>query len=428
MSSNKRVNITIGYILNYCSIPDLVFNGSLVTNFTFLHLDSIDPNGNSGLSFFADVMFTYAIESVNNRTDILPDVHVNIARFTDCGPYNPLADLNYIGQSGGYASSKTSLDISEVYTDVIGILASEYSTTARGPGEILSQYKIPYCADSTSSLRFSNKDNYPYFWRTSIGIGTGKAIYLLLNAWKVRQAGLIFESNSDFSISYVNDVVDAFSHHDILIPSKIGIPSEYDELLVDYIYLDIVRTNARISGTEYVYILANLPLNNSGKFPHKLFRRNINNRTVLLEFDNGVIFFGSILPDPNSEESIAVANAINSAINPAISPSDLIGGNYAYDCAMMMLLGFDKLLKSLPFDAAENLGQRKLQNFMNFTLFKNLDYAGMTYNPLNLNEYGDAYMYVLNLIFIKNFLQHEVSQSIHIPSDSKSKWNNDNAE
>ncbi|KAJ3016054.1 UNVERIFIED_CONTAM: hypothetical protein HDU68_012449 [Siphonaria sp. JEL0065] len=51
-------------------------------------------------------------------------------------------------------------DIGENYPDVIGVMGTEYSSTAGSVAEALSVYKIPYCASGTglivSNLIFKN--------------------------------------------------------------------------------------------------------------------------------------------------------------------------------------------------------------------------------------------------------------------------------
>ncbi|KAI9350639.1 hypothetical protein BDR26DRAFT_914815 [Obelidium mucronatum] len=125
-------SITLGFINNYCAIVNTFTNGSLVSNMPVEY----DPNliefyGNGGYAFFNDLIMQFAVDSVNNSTLILPGVQVEVKRFTDCGEYYPDADWGYWGNSGGFASSIMSQDISLVYPEVVGIIGTEYSTTAR---------------------------------------------------------------------------------------------------------------------------------------------------------------------------------------------------------------------------------------------------------------------------------------------------------
>ncbi|KAJ3031520.1 UNVERIFIED_CONTAM: hypothetical protein HDU68_003056 [Siphonaria sp. JEL0065] len=108
------------------------FNGSYVTNFTISSNVTPTYGTDSFQSYIyvPDLAMVAAIDLVNNSTDILKDVHVNIKRFSDCGPWWPDVE-SYVGASGGFASSIMVEDIVNNHQDVIAMIGGEYSTTTK---------------------------------------------------------------------------------------------------------------------------------------------------------------------------------------------------------------------------------------------------------------------------------------------------------
>ncbi|ORY42036.1 hypothetical protein BCR33DRAFT_330268 [Rhizoclosmatium globosum] len=90
-----------------------------------------------------------------------------------------------------------------------------------------------------------------------------------------------------------------------------------------------------------------------------------------------------------------------------------------FDCVIMMLEGMNKLLRSNPNFTVDMLAKRELQQYMNYTLFQNLGYSGMTSDPMILTENGDlavpyaAYYYTGSYLNVTDGYQ---CHSIHILS------------
>ncbi|KAI8607855.1 hypothetical protein BC830DRAFT_69123 [Chytriomyces sp. MP71] len=83
------------------------------------------------------------------------------------------------------------------------------------------------------------------------------------------------------------------------------------------------------------------------------------------------------------DETKAIAKSI---IDPFDFDNNVPNG---YDCVMMMLLGFDKILKSDETFTLEALSKRKLQSELNYTHFMNLNYSGALFDPMILDDSGD---------------------------------------
>ncbi|ORY43996.1 periplasmic binding protein-like I [Rhizoclosmatium globosum] len=348
-------SITLGFINNYCAVPNLVFTGSVL-----------------------------AIEMVNNSTDILPGITVTAKRFSDCGSYDPAADLEYYGNS------------------VIGVIGTEYSSTATGVAAALSYLQIPYCAAGTGSMRFSDKSRYPYFWRPMPALGVGRHYLLLLQFWKVTRASIIYQKDSETGRMYAKDVLDALQQGGITILAKFGLMSDLTKDELQYTASMLNQTDTRYTitiGDNFFLATLFLYLNSNGMMSEN--RVYIANNSP--QFDENVTLSTYEAISGSIGFTFGVGNPINQPLfdrvlgtmvsrYPDLNQNDFIGlfsGNIVFDCVMMMLLGFHKLLNESSSNAPNMLQSRKLQDKMNYTLFQDLGYSGITNDPMVLNDNGD---------------------------------------
>ncbi|KAJ3229723.1 Taste receptor type 1 member 3 [Chytriomyces hyalinus] len=194
-------NITLGLISWYCFAPQLTLNGSYVVEGSLspglYNNEEISNGGYAVWEYFMDLSVTLAVEQVNADPTVLPGIHVNIKRFSDCGPYYPSVADVWGGRTGGYASTVMATDIIENHPDVVGAVAMQSSSTARYSAEVLSSAQIPMCSGSVGSPRLSNKPNYPYFYRTIDGAGIGEHFYQFLKLWNVKRVAFIYQKNTD---------------------------------------------------------------------------------------------------------------------------------------------------------------------------------------------------------------------------------------
>ncbi|TPX74137.1 hypothetical protein CcCBS67573_g04589 [Chytriomyces confervae] len=388
-------NITLGMISNYCAIKNTVFTRSLVTNFsTRFDANVISTEGNSGWSYYADLAVVTAIERINNDPSILPGVHVNLKRFTDCGEYYPSADLEYSGKSGGYASAVTATDIMDVHKDVIGVVGNEFSMTAKGIAEILSNAQIPYCAASTAAPRYTNKNMYPYFFRASSYSVTESLLSLMLY-WDVKRVAIIYQRDDEFGYSGWRRMKQAAADHQIDIVSSVGLSSNFDDQAIRMMNETLHRSDARyiivvgqayfvtellqcrasllLDGHKYVWLL------NNG------FTPNANLDVADLQ---GLVLANHCTDLASLERGENLRSLMNQNAGANFSTSFFYGvsAELMYDCTVLMLAGFDKLQV-----APEILSNRLAQDDMNLTLFRNLDIAGsVSVDKLVLNEQGDG--------------------------------------
>ncbi|KAI9351488.1 periplasmic binding protein-like I [Obelidium mucronatum] len=404
-----KTNITLGLIGNYCNFPDvqLVDGGSLVANYTISASVSLNQlKLPSAYSYINDAAVIAAIDMVNESNDILPNVHVNVKRFTDCGGYYPGVLELYNGYSGGYAGSIMSNEIGLSYTDVVGVIGIEYSTTARNVAEVLSQYQIPYCSSGSSSPRLSNKNRYPYFFRTLTSKGLGRHIYQLLKVWNVKRVAILFQRDDDMGIQFGFDIFETMSQNSVRVVANLGIPSAMDTDDLQYVRQQILQNDARyiivsgqsaftsavyyamanvgLVGDKYVWIGYNTPANVISSQDMNVYKSI-----------QGFILFIQQPPDITTpsfkafhERVLQLAEITKPDLTAEVlADSSYIGAAPSFDCVMAMLIGFDQFLRKTGFSVVA-LANRELQQFLNYTVFRQTKHVGLD-AVLDFNEYGD---------------------------------------
>ncbi|ORY51293.1 periplasmic binding protein-like I [Rhizoclosmatium globosum] len=190
----QKTNVTIGLVGPYCAVPFVSTSASLVTRYpkTFSR-DTIDVFGWSGWAFLNDAVISMAISDINSRPDILPNLQVNIKRFSSCGPYNPTANLKYNGQPIGFASAIMTNDIINVHKDVIAVVGNDISSVAIPTAQILSNNQIPYCSLYAGSPALSDKRIFNYFWPDAVPV--------FLKSLGVKQVAIVVQKYSSFLLT-----------------------------------------------------------------------------------------------------------------------------------------------------------------------------------------------------------------------------------
>ncbi|KAJ3239856.1 Metabotropic GABA-B receptor subtype 3A [Chytriomyces hyalinus] len=391
------MSISLGVINNYCTLKYMNFNGSLATNFTSkLDASVIHIDGNSGWAYLADLAIMTAIDDINSDPSILPGINVTLKRFTDCGPYYPEADLGYSGKSGGYASAVTATDIIENHKDVIGVIGNEFSNTARGLAQILSSEKIPYCSGSTGSPRYSDKNKYPYFWRT-LSNSNGRYIAFLIDYWKIKRVSIIYENDNELGIATFGQMKSEMAKRNVEILSQIGLKTAFQTDAMQIAINGLRRISARyivVSGSSAFVTSVIYPMGQAGLVgPDHVWIAY--NRPKVPEDESNYRFLKGLI---KSEDSATGSDSRVTGIHEKIMKmagaefglDDFLSydlGNF-YDCTYMMLLGFHKLINSGL--SAEDLSKRKFQSQMNISLWRSItNYSGLSMDPVMIDEFGD---------------------------------------
>ncbi|KAI9349017.1 periplasmic binding protein-like I [Obelidium mucronatum] len=419
-------SITIGFINTFCVFSGLSYDSSVVTNYSILNLDHSNLNMSGSMtgvmSFFQDLAMAIAVDMINNDSSILPGVRVNIKRFSDCGGYSPDKDIR-ITSSAGFAGSIMVSDIVEKHQDVLGVVGYGTSTTNRNPGEGLSIAQIPFCSSSVLSPRFSDKNNYPYFFRPMPSNDIGKHFLVLLKEWDVARVGVILQSDHDAGRILGLNIIDALGLNGVKVVSKISLPQSLNENMLntasttlklnhvkyiivsgvpDFVGKLLVGLGRRgLVGPGYVWISKNYPAASSEPI-NSPFTQDF------LKYLKGFVLISEI----DSDGSNPLYGLVNSEFDLPIKTYNLepspnialdTGVYKAFDCVMMMLYGFDRVVKSgVPLDEFSN---RKHQSQLNHSLFRNLEYYGLTAGPIELTDKGDLSSPQQAMYFTGNFFE-----------------------
>ncbi|KAI9350791.1 periplasmic binding protein-like I [Obelidium mucronatum] len=405
------INITIAFIGEYCYMKDLVYTnqGSLVGGYNLHRFSPAEIRKNFGNpwppwevgTYWTDITKLAAVELVNSSPNILPGVHVNVKRFSECGGYNPqFLEAGYPKMTG-YASAVLGPDIIDNNPDVIGVSGLSYSSTGKGILEELSLHKIPSCGVTITSPRFSNKNKYPYFIRMSPTLGFGEHLHQLLNHWNVKNVALIYQRGDEMSLSYTEDIQKSFLNHDISIVQTLGVTPGYAMSTLLSICNTILRSNVRyiVVSTQWLFLQTLYPdFASCGLISSQYVWISYNvlkpKNVTRAYLNQGFIAF--LNPPPVAAKNFSIfqneyPQIQNLSLNGVRVIEIIRGINYfqVFDCVLTLLLGFDKLLKSNPEFTPEMLASKKLQHLLNWSHFQDIDHIGLTMEQMRLNQYGD---------------------------------------
>ncbi|ORY51235.1 hypothetical protein BCR33DRAFT_450400 [Rhizoclosmatium globosum] len=117
-----KTNITIALVNQFCVLKGVAYNSSMVVSLPkdpAVH--NLGTNFGSAANIIAqDLVMKIAIDMINNDTTILPNIHVNFERYTDCGKWYYGIWNSYTGNSSGFAAGVTAKEV--VDSKAIGLL------------------------------------------------------------------------------------------------------------------------------------------------------------------------------------------------------------------------------------------------------------------------------------------------------------------
>uniref|UniRef100_UPI0037E92230 extracellular calcium-sensing receptor-like n=1 Tax=Semicossyphus pulcher TaxID=241346 RepID=UPI0037E92230 len=153
---SKEGDINIGGIFSFHQNPVRV-NPALHVNPGTIQCEGLDPGE---LQYAYTMMF--AIEEINNSSELLPGVTLGYRIFDSC-PSVPLsirASLNLMNryESGGDSCSKLS--------NVHAVIGETTSTSTIGIARTMGPFHIPVISHSATCACLSNRRDYPSFFRT----------------------------------------------------------------------------------------------------------------------------------------------------------------------------------------------------------------------------------------------------------------------
>ncbi|KAJ3242659.1 hypothetical protein HDU78_001328 [Chytriomyces hyalinus] len=404
----KDTNITLAFVASFCTIPQQTTNGSYLTSYLPDANPSIPVFENlSGFIHYCDVAMDLAVKEINANPNILPNVYVNVKRFSDCGGWYPTVE-SFTGHDVGFPAVETAEDIVVRHPDVIGVIGDQWSSAARTLAEEFTHSQIPMCACQSNSPIFSDKSKYPYFWRTIPSAGFGTHLYQVLKSWNVKRIALIVQDQDNMSVAFAKDIKLAMLQHGIQIVCLVNFETFFNEEALTDATMELKRTSAR-----YIVVSGQSPF--IARATYKLSQRGVTGPDIVWmsygvpqvfgdpvellgpDYEASLSGFISIMPMQPSEQNPVFKRLfekfiVKAQVEDRMSMFDFANVFWlqaAYDCAMMMLLGFDALLKNSPEATPQMLASRQLQGHMNYSLFKNLSYYGATLSDMQLTDNGD---------------------------------------
>ncbi|KAJ3249561.1 hypothetical protein HDU78_000088 [Chytriomyces hyalinus] len=440
MSDNPHItNLSIGLINWYCWIPSLDIEGTFVRtpNISaglFSYNDIQNGNYDAWL-YFVDMGLQAAIDSLNNDSSVLSGIHINIKRFSNCGPWRAGIADSWTGSTGGVASVMAQ-DIIENHKDVIGVIGMEYSSTTRGSASVLSIGEIPYCTGFAGSLRLSDKNNYPYLWRTVTNAGVGNRVYRILEYWHVSRVVIVYERYHEMSrLSYL-DVLKNIQQNGILVLESFGLAKSPSNTTYDHIAASMQKCSAR-----YVVVLGSSDF--TAAFLNAMGVRNMvdddhvylgingpspsQNATLLygdkyFGYIKGYIQFSEFnsVRDANYYKAL---NEVNQKMGINATEFDIDSNNifYYYDCVKAMAYGMDSFLKAGL--SPEMLATRQLNPQMSYKHFRNTGYSGILRDPFTLDENGDFHPQTLYYSFYGDYYNGNIFAELEAGGERFSNYN-----
>ncbi|XP_071793019.1 metabotropic glutamate receptor 1-like [Asterias amurensis] len=140
-------------------------------------------------------LMIFAIEQINNRTDILPNVTLGFAIRDYCGLESIVASVAL--SLAGIIGTDDGIPETPQHGQLLGIIGTGGSATSVATALVTTVYKIPTIGYSGSTIELSDHDRFPYFLRTSPPANLqARAIVDILIRFDWVYVGLIYSLDS----------------------------------------------------------------------------------------------------------------------------------------------------------------------------------------------------------------------------------------
>ncbi|KAI9331063.1 periplasmic binding protein-like I [Obelidium mucronatum] len=398
--------ITFAIVGPYSWIPGLTYDGFLVVDgyeqINISELSDFDNWGpqTTGLGpwfYFNQLGYTLAIEAINNNPDILPNTTIRIKRFNT----EVIGGLGK-GHMGG-AAMIVAQEIASQHPDVVAVFGEFFTQTTIFSAQVYSHNQLPFCGCTQASKDLLDKNKYPYYIQTMPITGYGETAALLLQKWNVKRIVILTNNRFEAAGNLCYDVAAALKKSDIEIISVIEFVNFLDASLVETqlskvdarymfvctnpeafsrLYYGLAKLK-RFVGPEYVWFSTNIiqgvqnGIELYGKEYYKESRGIMIPTVMNFPSNYSEMLYRSVVENLNQEQSVDLTlDLLDTYTNFA----------YAYDCANIIGTGIGNLLKSLNETYFEKNQFRRL---LNYTLFLNTGYRGVSADPAVLTEFGD---------------------------------------
>ncbi|XP_042269354.1 extracellular calcium-sensing receptor-like [Thunnus thynnus] len=161
----------------------------------------------------------FAIEEINNSSELLPGVMLGYRIFDSC-PSIPLSIRASLNLMNGYESGKDSCDkISTVHA----VIGETTSTSTIGIARTMGPFHIPVISHSATCACLSNRRDYPSFFRTiPSDIYQSKALAKLVKHFGWTWVGAI-RTNSDYGNGGMATFLDAAQKEGVCVEYSVAI-------------------------------------------------------------------------------------------------------------------------------------------------------------------------------------------------------------
>uniref|UniRef100_A0A8C4RUG8 Extracellular calcium-sensing receptor-like n=1 Tax=Erpetoichthys calabaricus TaxID=27687 RepID=A0A8C4RUG8_ERPCA len=186
---------------------------------------------------FAEAMI-FAIEEINNRTDILPNVSLGYKIYDACGTISLAIKAAMALISGAGEAQSSTLSCSQ-QSSIHAIIGESASSPTIGIATLVGQFNIPVISHFATCACLSNRKEFPSFFRTiPSDYYQSRALAQLVKHFRWTWVGTIRSDND-----YGNSGMATF----IEVAQKEGICIEYSEV--------IYRTNPRETFLKTVEVI-----------------------------------------------------------------------------------------------------------------------------------------------------------------------------
>ncbi|KAI9366791.1 periplasmic binding protein-like I [Zopfochytrium polystomum] len=348
-----------------------------------------------------DSGYQMAIDDVNSDPTLLPDVNVILKR---------IDGLDVRGKqiyfSGGYASSNLLAQV-EKDTSVVGISGFLPESTTTPAAALAGQLNIPFCGPTQTSPSYSNKGEYPTFFRTIVSTGSfAPAIYMFHRKVDAKRVAILYTTDYLLSAQIVKKY---YQDRGIVVTAWVEIKPDPTPDQFKFYFGMVSRTDSRYiiaCSAPYdsadIYFAANASGLVGEKFMWTFLQAPHPKATSFSEgYGPGAekLLEGIVFPntDTSSLENPYMAKYLQTYITRSVAyPNWFLTaggvppliGSLSYDCAKLMLTAIDKVMKQQNA-TPEDLASGKLRKFLTTELFASTVYNGPVGAPLTLNSAGD---------------------------------------
>ncbi|KAI9366804.1 periplasmic binding protein-like I [Zopfochytrium polystomum] len=364
------------------------------------------PTDFSSYASYAQVMDTgyqMAVEDINADPLVLPDVTVRLKRING---FDVMASNGFF--SGGYAAVNM---YANVINDpsVVGVSGFLTDVTTQNPASVAGQLNLPFCGPTQSSPMYNNKGMFPTFFRTAINMASfAPSLELLHRKFGVKRLTIVYTTEYTLAAVSIKSYLEA---RGITIAAWVEIKPNPTAKDFDFYFGSLKRADARyiiscsapydsgdiyfaanksgLVGPSFVWSFLQTPYPRAATFSQAFGP----GAEALLDGIVGTSTDTSLMSNPLMLRFIQ-QYLVDAALYPSWFitvggyPSNF--GAMAYDCAKLMLMGIDKVMKERKATAAD-LASGKLQQYFTTELFSltSQNYSGPTRAPLPVDTSGD---------------------------------------